>query len=62
ELDSRYDCTRLLESASCGVRYGLIDSAQWEDLTTISSVRIALHPDSVQSFQVGIGQNDLEAW
>ncbi|CAM9499220.1 unnamed protein product [Ectocarpus sp. 4 AP-2014] len=62
ELDSRYDCTRLLESASCGVRYGLIDSAQWEDLTTISSVRIALHPDSVQSLQVGIGQNDLEAW
>lgn len=22
----------------------------------------ALHPDSVQSFQVGIGQNELEAW
>lgn len=70
ELDSRYGCTEPFLSTpddsrdamdTCGVSYELTASSA--DTSTIASVKIALHPDSISTLTVSVErQTVVEVW
>eukprot|EP00904_Undaria_pinnatifida_P008259 jgi/Undpi1/4563/HiC_scaffold_18.g07917.m1 len=73
ELDSRYGCTKPFEESSdddddawwrrttCGVYYEL--SVAYPEVSTLASVRIALHPESIRTLAVELnGDVVVEEW